>query len=75
LSTKGPRYTNAQKIAAIRRELALRRPVYAKRVAQNIMLQTQADYQIGIFEEILEDYLLRGRQEQPTLPLLEQKGT
>lgn len=46
------------KIRALRRELALRRNVYARRVGRGEMLQATAKYEIAIFEEILNDYLV-----------------
>ena len=49
-------YENAQKTRAIRRELALRERVYAKRVAQGIMNQKEAEYEIDIMRAILKDY-------------------
>lgn len=49
-------YSNQQKLDAINRELGFRRTVYARRVAENKMSQKLADEQIGIFEEIRDDY-------------------
>lgn len=48
--------SNAEKLAAIKRELGYRRRVYPYRVEQGKMSQALADKQIAIFEEIAEDY-------------------
>jgi hypothetical protein len=52
------RFDTYAKIRALRRELALRRRVYARRVLQGDMLQATADYEISIFEDMLNDYLV-----------------
>jgi hypothetical protein len=52
------RFDTYAKIRALRRELALRRRVYARRVLQGDMLQATADYEIAIFEDMLNDYLV-----------------
>jgi cell fate (sporulation/competence/biofilm development) regulator YlbF (YheA/YmcA/DUF963 family) len=49
-------YTAEQKREAVSRELAFRRRVYARRVAENKMTQHLADFQIGVFEAIERDY-------------------
>jgi len=51
--------TNEEKITALKRELAMRRNVYAKRVREGKMRQSDADREIAIFEAILDDYLDR----------------
>lgn len=54
---KAPRFfTVRQKIEAIQRELSLRSHVYPNRVATGRMTQALADYQIAIFDAILDDY-------------------
>lgn len=52
------RFDTYAKIRALRRELALRRRVYARRVLHGDMLQATADYEIAIFEDMLNDYLV-----------------
>lgn len=49
-------FTADQKLAAIERELKLRRRVYARRVAEKRMTQALANEQIAVFEEIEADY-------------------
>jgi hypothetical protein len=49
-------YTTTEKIKAIERELGFRRRVYASRVADGRMKQTDADFQIGVFLAIADDY-------------------
>ncbi len=46
------RFTSRQKQQALARELGFRRRVYATRVQEGRMKQADADYQIGIFEEL-----------------------
>lgn len=50
------KFTREQKIQALRREIALRRNVFARRVDLGKMTQEQADYEVAIMEEILEEY-------------------
>ena len=61
------RFTTPVKITAIKRELNFRRMVYKKRVANGSMTKSDADFQIAVFEDILEDYNEQERKEQ--LPL------
>lgn len=49
-------FTREMKREAIERELKYRRSVYARRVSDGKMSQKAADYQIAVFEAILEDY-------------------
>lgn len=49
-------FTTDDKIAAIDRELRFRRRVYSTKVAEGRMKPSQMEYQIGIFEAMLEDY-------------------
>jgi hypothetical protein len=44
------------KYREVRRELALRRHVYRRRVRSGTMTQAQADRQIEVMESIVEDY-------------------
>ncbi len=48
--------TDADKIACLRRELAMRRRVYPRQVGRGQMTQAEADREIGLIEAILEDY-------------------
>lgn len=52
-------YTPAEKRAAIKRELKLRRSAYPRWVAAGKMTQKEADKQIAIFEAIAADYAER----------------
>jgi hypothetical protein len=45
-----------QKLAAVKRELAFRRRVYSRRVAEAKMTQALADEQIAVMVEIAADY-------------------
>lgn len=49
-------FTSTDKLVAVEREIAYRRRVYARRVAENRMSQQFADMQIRIFEAIGDDY-------------------
>lgn len=49
-------FSAADKHAAIKRELMLRRRNYPRWVAEGRMTQEEADKAITIFEAILEDY-------------------
>ena len=46
-----------QKIAAIRREIALRRNVYPRRIQMGRMTQEKAKQEIDVMEAILHDYV------------------
>jgi hypothetical protein len=50
-------FTNEEKLAEIRREIAMRRRVYGRRVTANLMTQRTADHGIAIMEEIEADYV------------------
>ena len=43
-----------QQIAAVKREVAMRRAVYPKRVADKTMTQEKADWQIAVMSAVLE---------------------
>ena len=60
-------YTNAEKRQCIQRELGLRRQVYMRRIADKRMTKSQADREIGMMEEIAEDY--RALTDREQLPL------
>ncbi|TKD50550.1 hypothetical protein [Sphingomonas baiyangensis] len=50
--------TAEDKLEAIRREIAFRKRVYPRRVADGKMTQQLADRQIAIFEAIKDDMLV-----------------
>lgn len=47
--------TLQQKRDAIKREISFRKSVYPKQIQAGKMSQSQADYQIAVFESILKD--------------------
>lgn len=49
-------FTAQDKLEAVQRELAFRRRVYERRVADGKMTQQLADRQIAVFEAIADDY-------------------
>ena len=49
-------FTRDQKIAALRREIALRQAVFPGRVRIGKMKQADADREIAVMEAILADY-------------------
>lgn len=49
-------FTQADKLNAIKREIAMRRSVYPRWVNSGKMKQSDADYQIAIMEQIAKDY-------------------
>lgn len=49
-------YSNAEKIACLKRELKFRHHVYARRVDRGDMKPEHRDREIGIMRAILEDY-------------------
>ena len=60
-------YTTATKIRALKRELAMRRRVYPRRVKAGKMSQAEANRQIAVFEEILQDYEQEKTEREPEL--------
>lgn len=48
-------FTVTQKVDAVKRELALRRSVYPKRVKSGDMTEAEARHEIMVFEAILRD--------------------
>jgi hypothetical protein len=48
--------TNEQKIAALRREIALRRNVYKIRIERGKMPKEAAAHEIAVMEAVLADY-------------------
>ena len=55
--------TRDEKIKALKREIALRKSVFPKRVKMGLMDQEKADYEISIMSAILHDYI--GLEEKP----------
>lgn len=53
-------FTTDDKIKALKREVAMRRAVYAGRVAQGRMKQADADREIAVMAAILADYEVGG---------------
>ncbi len=49
-------FSDADKLKAIEREIALRRNVYPRNVARGTMTQAEAERQIAIMLAIAEDY-------------------
>jgi hypothetical protein len=49
--------TRADKIAAIRREIALRKNVYPKRISLGKMSLEKANQEIEVMEAVLRDYI------------------
>lgn len=50
------RFTNADKLAEVRREIKQRHYVYPKRVEAGKMTKALSDRQIALMESIAEDY-------------------
>ena len=48
--------THDQKIACLKREIALRRNVYRRRIAGKLMSQEDADHEMAVMVAILADY-------------------
>ena len=49
--------TQTDKIAALRREIALRKNVYPKRIEMGRMSQEKANQEMAVMEAILHDYI------------------
>jgi len=56
--------TAEAKLASVERELGYRKRVYPRLVAGGRMKQDNADYEIGVFEEIAADYRRLAEQER-----------
>lgn len=63
------RYSNADKHREATREVAYRKRVFKRWVADKKMRQDVADYRIAIMEEIAADYRKLMEQETPQLKL------
>ena len=57
---EAPRINDADKRAALERELAFRRRCYPKWVAEGRMTRAQMEHQIAVIEAILDDYRVGG---------------
>lgn len=57
-------YSDTEKLAAIEREIKLRRRVYPRQVAAGNMTQALADAQIAVMEEIAADYRPKAEAER-----------
>lgn len=62
------RITFRDKLTECRRELGLRRRVYAKWVAAGRMKQHDADWKIAVLEAIADDYETAIAKREPELP-------
>lgn len=62
------KFTDARKAAEARREVKMRRRVYARRVGTGAMSASEADYQIAVMEEIADDYEERATASQSSSP-------
>ena len=49
-------FTNSEKVAALRKEIAMRKSVYPKMVAASKMTTAEMIYGINIMEAIVDDY-------------------
>ena len=53
------KYTTNQIIREVQREIGQRKRVYGRMVETGAMTQDQADYRIGIMEQIAQEYLAK----------------
>ena len=63
--------TRSDKIAALRREIALRKNVYPHRIKMDRMTQEKATHEIEVMEAILHDYI----GPEPSLTAIEREAT
>ena len=63
--------TREDKIAAIRREIALRKNVYPARITSYKMSQEKAAHEIAVMEAILHDYI----GPEPSLTVQDERET
>jgi hypothetical protein len=63
--------TRSDKIAALRREIALRKNVYPRRIQMERMTQERATQEIEVMETILQDYI----GPEPSLTAIEREAT
>ena len=59
------------KIAALKREIALRKNVFPKRIERQVMTQEKADHEIAVMVAILHDYI----GPEPSLTANEREAT
>ena len=57
-------FTTEDKISCLQREIRMRQRVYPKRVMQEHMTESKADWELGCMQAILADYV---SQQQPDL--------
>jgi hypothetical protein len=57
-------FNYSEKLAAVRRELRLRRRVYPNRVGAGHMTPEEADKQLAVMEAIEEDYVRLAEKER-----------
>ncbi len=60
-------FSTREKLKALEREIAYRRRVYPRLVANGRMSQREADEQVAIFETIAKDYRDQIETEAPSL--------
>jgi hypothetical protein len=61
----GPRlYSDDEKLASVRREIALRRNLYSSWVKKGRMKQDDADREIGVMVAIANDYFQKVKQDE-----------
>ena len=60
-------FTNKDKYLTVLRELAMRRKVYPRFVDKGSMKQSEANREIAVMAEIVEDYRLLTNSEEPDL--------
>ena len=54
--TENRTFTNADKLAAVLREIGFRKRVYPNLIRQNRMTKADADQQLAVMEAIADDY-------------------
>lgn len=57
-------YTADEIVEALERELSYRRRVYGRLVGEGKMLMSHAKRQIGIFEQLHEEYAAKAKRER-----------
>lgn len=62
-----PRFTNAEKVAELKRELGMRRHVYSAKVLQGKMQPAMKDRLIALTEEMLREYEAKAAIDSPDL--------
>jgi len=67
MSTRVFRFTAREKLEEVRRELAMRRRVYPRKVEEGKLKPSKAEAQVAILEAIAADYEAIINQENPRL--------